>query len=130
MVIDSSALIAILSDEPERKRFNELIAADTRRLISTATLLETAMVIESRYGESGGRELDLFIEKAGIEIIDFTVDQMTIARQAFQRFGKGRHAACLNYGDCFSYALSRVSGEPLLFKGHDFPQTDAACVVF
>lgn len=124
MVIDSSAIIAVLTNEPERHRFNALIATDPRRLISAAGLVEAAIVIESRYGESGGRELDLYLHRAGIEVTPVDAEQAELARAAWRSFGKGRHPAGLNYGDCFSHALSVWSGEPLLYKGDDFTRTD------
>jgi len=124
MVIDTSALVAILADEPERRRFIEAIeAADSRRL-STATFVEISIIIESRYGSDGLRDLDLFLNRAGIELIAVDSEHAHAARRAFSRFGKGRHRAGLNYGDCFSYALAIVAGEPLLFKGDDFGHTD------
>ncbi len=126
MVIDSSALLAILLDEPERREFNERIEADPRRLISAATLLEASIALESRSGEFAGRELDLFIHRAGFEVVPVDQDQAEIARAAFRRYGKGRHAAGLNFGDCFSYALAKATAEPLLCKGSDFAQTDLA----
>jgi ribonuclease VapC len=124
MVIDTSALLAILFDEPERRRFNEAVAADPTRLISAASFLETAILIGSRSGEAGGRDLDLFLHRAEIALVPFDADQAEIARRAFDRYGKGRHPAALNFGDCFAYALSKASGEPLLFKGDDFSHTD------
>jgi ribonuclease VapC len=124
VVIDTSALLAILLDEPERRDFVERIEADATRLISAATLLETALVIESRRGEAAGRELDLLIHRAQISIVPFDAEQTEVARIAWRKYGKGRHVARLNYGDCFSYALAMVSGEPLLAKGEDFGQTD------
>ena len=127
MVIDSSAIIAILCDEPERYDFNRKIEADSRRLISTASVLETSIVLENRYGEEAYRELDFFLLKAAIEIRPFDAEQLEIARRAYRQYGKGRHPASLNYGDCFSYALAKQTGEPLLFKGNDFSQTDIEC---
>ena len=124
MVIDTSALVAILSDEAERHDFIRLIAAAPARMVSAATVLETGMVIESRRGEHAGRELDLFLHRAGIEVVPVDADQVEIARAAFRRYGKGRHRAGLNFGDCFSYALARARGERLLFKGEDFTRTD------
>ena len=124
MVIDTSALLAILLDEPERRDFVERIEADATRLISAATLLETALVIESRRGEAAGRELDLLIQRAQISIVPFDAEQTEVARIAWRKYGKGRHVTRLNYGDCFSYALAMVSGEPQLAKGEDFGQTD------
>ena len=117
MVIDTSALLAVLQDEPERSRFNEAIEAADSRMMSTATFVEVSIVIESRYGGEGLRDLDLFIDRAGIELVALDVEQAKVAGQAFSRFGKGRHAAGLNYGDCFAYALANVLGQPLLYKG-------------
>ena len=124
MVIDTSALVAILFDEEDAESFEMAIESDPVRLISAATLLETAMVVESRYGEAGGRELDLLLAKASIETVSVTEEQVELARRAFRRYGRGRSKAKLNFGDCFSYALAEVSGEPLLFKGRDFRRTD------
>lgn len=127
MVIDSSAMIAIFCDEPERSDFNRKIEAASRRLISTASVLETGIVLENRYGVEAYRELDFFLLKAALEIYPFDVEQLEIARRAYRQYGKGRHRASLNYGDCFSYALAKQTGEPLLFKGNDFTQTDIDC---
>ena len=124
MVIDTSALVAILLDEPERRAFNEKIEADPRRLLSAVTFVETALVIEARVGEAGGRELDLFLHRANVETVPVDADQAEIARRAFRRYGRGRHPAGLNFGDCFAYALVKTTGEPLLFKGDDFGRTD------
>ena len=124
MVLDTSAIAAILFAEDEAERFAEAIVDDPLRLISAGTALECSLVIESKLGEAGGRELDLLLLRSGIEIIPFNAEQLTVARQAVRRFGKGQHIAGLNYGDCFSYALSMTSGEPLLFKGGDFANTD------
>jgi ribonuclease VapC len=124
MVIDTSALMAILLDEPERRRFNEKIEADPRRLMSAVSFVETALVIETRLGEAGGRELDLFLHRADIEVMPVDIDQAEIARRAFRTYGRGRHPAGLNFGDCFVYALAKTTGEPLLFKGDDFGRTD------
>ena len=124
MVIDTSALLAILQDEPERRAFNEAIEAAETRALSTATFVETSIVIESRYGAEGLRDLDLLIAKANIDLIAVDAEQAHGARHAFSRFGKGRHPADLNYGDCFSYALAKVLHAPLLYKGDHFSQTD------
>lgn len=126
MVIDTSVLIAILANEPEAELFESAIDADPVRLISAASVLEAGIVAEARYGDIGGRELDLLLYKAEFEIVAVTADQVDAGRRAFSRYGKGRHPAALNFGDCFSYALAKTSGEPLLSKGHDFPQTDIA----
>ena len=128
MVIDTSALLAILQDEPERRAFNEALESADARLVSVATLVEASILIESRYGAEGLRDLDLLLDRAGIEAVPVDLEQAREARSAWSRFGKGRHPAGLNFGDCFSYALARVLGEPLLFKGDDFPQTDVRAV--
>lgn len=126
MVIDTSALLAILWDEPERRTFIEKIEAADARLLSAASLVETSIVIEARHGAEGVKLLDLFLDRAGIEIAPVDDEQAREARLAFSRYGKGRHAAGLNFGDCFAYALAITSGEPLLFKGRDFAATDIA----
>lgn len=126
MVIDTSALVAILAAESEAPNFGAAIDADPIRLVSAASVLETAIVVGARYGEIGGRELDLMLYKAGIQIVAVTPDQVDAGRLAFATYGKGRHRAALNFGDCFSYALAKTSGEPLLFKGRDFHHTDIA----
>lgn len=126
MVIDTSALIAILQDEPERAEFNRAIDAAERRALSVVSFVEASMVIETRYGADGVRDLDLLIAKAGIELVAVDTNQAHAARNAFRIYGKGRHPAGLNFGDCFPYALARTEGEPLLFKGLDFSQTDVA----
>lgn len=130
MVIDTSALIAILQDEPERRVLNEAIEAAESCAMSTGSFLETSMVIESRYGPDGTRDLDLFISKARISLASVDADQAYVARDAFRRYGKGRHPAGLNFGDCFAYALAKMLDEPLLFKGHDFDLTDIAVYSF
>ncbi|MDZ4264091.1 MAG: type II toxin-antitoxin system VapC family toxin [Mycobacterium sp.] len=124
MVIDTSALVAMLSDEPEADVFEAAVEADGTRLMSTASYLETAIVIEARFGEPGGRELDLWLHRAAVDLVAVDADQADVARIAYRTYGKGRHRAALNYGDCFSYALAKVSNQPLLFKGDDFAQTD------
>lgn len=129
MVIDTSALIAVLLDEPEAEDFRIAIEDDETRLVSAGTLLEAALVIESRKGEAGGRELDLLVQKAGLTVVPVDGDQVTEARRAWRRFGRGRHKAGLNFGDLFAYALVRTSGEALLFKGDDFARTDVGRVL-
>ncbi len=124
MVIDTSALVAILAGEPERRAFIEMIEATDFRHISVATFVEISIVIEARHGAEGLRDLDRFLNRAGIEQVAVDSEQGQIARGAFSRFGKGRHRAALNYGDCFSYALAMFLGEPLLCKGDDFIHTD------
>ena len=129
MVIDTSAVVAILLDEPESPVIRRAIEDDPVRMMSTASFVEAAMVIETRFGEAGGRELDLLLHTARIELIPVDREQAELARDAFRHFGKGRHRAGLNFGDCFSYALARVSGERLLFKGDDFGHTDVPVVL-
>ncbi len=124
MVIDTSALVAIMLDEPERRSFNEKIEADPVRLLSAASFVETALVIETRLGEPGGREFDLLLHRAAVEVVPVDADQAEIARRALRQFGEGRHPAGLNFGDSFAYALAKTRGEPLLFKGSDFALTD------
>jgi ribonuclease VapC len=126
MVIDTSAIVAIALNEPEAASFENRIANDPVRMMSAATVLEAAMVIETRLGEAGGSEFDLWLHRVGIEIVAVDADNMDQARRAWRRYGKGRHPAGLNYGDCFSYALAALTGEALLFKGNDFSQTDIA----
>jgi ribonuclease VapC len=125
MIIDTSALLAILQDEPERRMFNEAMEMADSRRVSAATFVEASIVIESRFGAEGLRALDRFLERGDIEVMPVDVEQARYAREAFMRFGKGRHPAGLNFGDCFSYALAKVLSEPLLFKGDDFALTDA-----
>ena len=124
MVLDTSALLAIFLAEPERKSFLESILQAETRMISAANLLETGIVLEARRGESAGREFDLFVVRANLQIVAVDAEQAEIARSAWRRYGKGRHPAGLNFGDCFAYALAKASGEPLLAKGNDFAATD------
>ena len=116
MVIDSSAIVAILLNEADAADIAQAIESNSQRLLSAANLLEASIVIESRKGEAGGRELDLLIYRAAIEIVAVDQDQAELARIAWRRFGKGRHPAGLNYGDCFAYALAKTRQLPLLFQ--------------
>ena len=124
MVIDASAVLAILQDEPERRTFNTLMVAAKKCSLSAATLVELSIVVQARFGAEGQADLDLFLRTAQVEIVSFNQEQAQLARAAFARYGKGRHRAGLNLGDCFSYALARFLDEPLLFKGDDFVHTD------
>lgn len=124
MVLDTSAVVAILLNEPERHRFIRLIEAAPVRQFSAASRVETTLVIEGRKGNAGRADLDLLLSEAEIEILPVTLEQVEIACEAFRRYGKGRHPAELNFGDVFAYALARTTGEPLLFKGDDFANTD------
>jgi ribonuclease VapC len=126
MVIDSSAIIAILLDESDRAEFGRLIEADAIRMISAVGRVEAGIVIEARKGEQGRVLLDRFLRLTGAEILSVTAEQAETALEAFRRYGRGRHAASLNIGDCFAYAAAKVTGEKLLFKGGDFSQTDIA----
>lgn len=128
MVIDTSALLAILLAEPERRWFLETLEEAELRLVSVATRVETGIVAEGRHGAEGSRELDLFLEQAGVELVPVDSAQGRAAVEGFRRYGKGRHRAGLNLGDCFSYALAITRGEPLLCKGDDFVHTDVAVV--
>ena len=124
MILDTSALVAVLYGEPEARDFVERIrAADVCR-ISMANHVELSMVVESQLGPNGTRQADAFLRRAGVVVEPVTIEQGDLARQAFLDFGKGRHKAGLNFGDCFAYALARATGEALLFKGDDFALTD------
>ena len=123
-MIDTSALVAILQNEPERTTFIAAIDSVDKRTLSAVSFVETAMVIESRYGSKGILELDMLVDKAAINIRSVDLSQAKIARNAFHNFGKGRHPASLNFGDCFTYSLARMLNEPLLFKGEEFSKTD------
>ena len=130
MVLDTSAILAILLEETEADVIAELISKDTKRLLSAGTALELMIVIEARKGEAGGRELDLLLHRAKIDVVPFDSEQAEIARSAWRHYGKSNHPAELNFGDCFAYALAKISGEPLLFKGNDFNQTDIQMVKY
>lgn len=119
----------MLTDEPDAERLESAVEADSVRLMSAASYVETAIVIETRFGEPGGRELDLWLHRAAVDLVAVDADQAEIARVAYRRYGKGKHRAGLNYGDCFSYALAMVSNQPLLFKGDDFAKTDIGRVL-
>jgi ribonuclease VapC len=124
MVIDSSAIIAILLEEPEAEAFATALEATANLRMSAASYLETAVVVDSRNNPRVGRELDTFLRRSDVEILPVTHEQAQIARQAYRDFGKGQHPAGLNFGDCFAYAAAKALDEPLLFKGDDFSRTD------
>ncbi len=126
MVIDTSALIAILVGEPDSDRLLQKMAEDPRRLLSVVSLVETSAVIEARRGEPAGRELDLLLHRAGVKVVEVDAEQAELARFAYRRYGKGNHPAGLNLGDCFTYALARVSGEPVLAQGTEFGRAGLA----
>jgi ribonuclease VapC len=128
MVIDTSAIVAILFDEPERDHFTGLIDEAGLRLVSVVGRVEAVCVIEGRKHEAGRERLDRFFRLTGAEIVGVTPELPEVAVEAFRRFGRGRHPARLNIGDCFAYALAKTTGEPLLFKGADFGRTDVVAV--
>ena len=124
MIVDTSAVLAILFHESDAERYARAITKASHCRMSVASLVETTIVLESRSGAAAGYELDAFLEDAAIELEPVTVAQAQAARRAWRRFGKGNHPAGLNFGDCFSYALAESKREPLLFKGRDFKLTD------
>ena len=124
MVIDTSAILAILLGEPETEVYVKYIRSNTPWQLSAVSHVECSMVMATRKGDPGLRELDLFIVRALIAIVPFDADQAVFARHAFMTYGKGRHPAKLNFGDCCAYALAKALNEPLLFKGGDFALTD------
>lgn len=128
MVLDTSAVAAILLKEPEWARLAQALDEDPVRLMSAATLLELGMVMETRRGGEGRDAVDSLLLRARVTIVPFDEEQARVARVAWRAFGKGRHPAALNFGDCCAYALAATSGEPLLFKGDDFARTDVTAV--
>jgi ribonuclease VapC len=124
VILDSSAIIAILLREPGFEVLQERLSLAARASIAAPTLVETALVLSSRLGPAGKSLLARFVEEAGLETVDFTAEHWTVAADAFIRYGKGRHTAGLNFGDCLTYAASSVAGEPLLCRGNDFPEPD------
>lgn len=126
MVLDTSAMLAILLQESSAERLVAAVEADRTRLVSAATVVEMSLVILGRFGEAGEPQLDRFLRGIGAEVVPVGEEQVSIARDAALRFGRGRHAASLNCGDCFSYALAIARDEPLLFVGDDFAQTDVS----
>ena len=124
MIVDSSAVLAILFGEPDARRHAAAIMTAYPCRMSIANVLEASIAVERRGGDTAAHDLDTLLESAEIELVPVTVEQFEAARQAWRRFGKGNHPAALNFGDCFAYALAKTTGEPLLFKGGDFAQTD------
>lgn len=124
IVVDASALIAILNKEPDAALYAETIVEADPPLISAATLLEVNIVMLNRHGARAARMVDRLIQEAGFQVESFTAQHAELAREAYARYGKGQQSAGLNYGDCFSYALAKATGLPLLFKGQDFSKTD------
>jgi len=130
VVVDASALIAILFQEPEAERIAIAMASDSMRLVSAFTVFEAGSVVDARRGETAGRELGLLLQRAHIEQVPFSAEHAELARAAWRKYGRGRHRAGLNLGDCVAYALARATGEPLLFKGKDFERTDIQAVEY
>jgi ribonuclease VapC len=128
MILDTSVLAAIFFEEPESAHFHKLIHDADRCLISAANFVELSIVLEAELGSDAIRQCDTFFRRVGIAVEPVTSEQAYFARQAFHDFGKGRHPARLNFGDCFAYALSKAMREPLLFKGNDFTKTDVLAV--
>lgn len=124
MIVDTSAVLAVLFFEPDARRYATALAKAGRSRMSVANVLEAAIVLEARAGIAAGHELDAFMERAGIRQAPVTAEHAATARRAWRLFGEGNHPAALNFGDCFAYALARTTGEPLLFKGGDFALTD------
>ena len=129
MIIDSSALLAILFNESDAETYARAITNADMCRISAANFVEVAIVVEAQTRASGSRQFDAFFRRAGIVVEPVTEEQAYIARQAYTDFGKGRHRAGLNFGDCFSYALAKTTGETLLFKGDDFKKTDISSAI-
>ena len=124
MILDTSALAAIFFGEPEALHYIEMIRKANRRLMSVANFVELSMVIEGQTGPAAGQQVDAFMKAANVDLAPVTKEHGRLARQAFRDFGRGRHPAGLNFGDCFAYALAKATGDALLFKGRDFSQTD------
>ena len=124
MIVDTSALAAIFFGEPEEERFTALMQTSERCLISAANFLELSIVLDAEVGSRAIHQCEMFFRRVGMVIEPFTAEQAYLARQAYHDFGKGRHPAKLNFGDCFAYALAKATREPLLFKGDDFRKTD------
>ena len=125
MIVDTSAIIAILRKEPDGPRFAEAIEGASARRISAANYLETAIVVDALLEPLVSRRLDDLLADSSFIVEPVTAEHARLAREAYRDYGKGRgHPAQLNFGDCFSYALARATGEPLLFKGNDFSHTD------
>ena len=130
MVLDTSALLALLLGEPSAPRLAAAVQAAAARYVSAASVLETAVVMQARVGEQGDLEVDALLRDLDLDVIPVDAEQLRLARDAAVRFGKGRHPAGLNYGDLFSYGLAVSLGEPLLCTGADFARTDVALAAY
>jgi ribonuclease VapC len=130
MIVDTSALLAILEQEADAERMARAIGSASGASLSSATLVEAGIVVQARRGDEGARDLDLLITKLGVAVVPFTARQADIARKAYRTYGRGRHPAALNFGDCLVYALAKDTSEPLLAKGDDFRQTDLSLALY
>jgi len=130
MILDTSAVIAVLQNEESAPRLVAALEDAPIKRMSAATLVETGIILQARYGDHGERELDLFVQRAHVEVVPVTEEHAEYARSAYRRFGKGRDTAGLNFGDCFTYALARALDEPLLFVGDDFARTDVRVAAY
>ena len=130
MIVDTSAMLAVLLEEPEGHRLDILILASEDPKMSSGSFLEASMILHSRAGSEGVRDLDLLMLRFKIAVVPFSESQALLAREAFRRYGKGRHPAQLNFGDCMAYALAKETGEELLFKGTGFGQTNVAVAAY
>ena len=128
MIIDSSAIVSILLEEDGHEALLERLSGSLELKIGAPTVAETGIVLAARLGQIGKTLLARFLYEAGVEVVPLTEAHWGVAVEAFERFGKGRHPAGLNFGDCLTYAMSSASGEPLLFVGNDFPKTDLSLV--
>ena len=128
MVVDTSAVAAIVFGEPDADLYKQALGTARDPVMSVVTFVECAMVLESRIGPAGGTALDRLVSGIPIDIVAVDRDQADVARLCFRQFGRGRHPAALNFGDCFAYALAKTARRPLLFKGSDFSQTDIPAV--
>jgi len=129
MIVDASAILAVLFDEPEKAEFRDLLLMTSELAMSPVNYLEASVRADDKRHPAKGQELDALLDGFGIQIALITEDQAKLAREAYRQFGKGNHRAKLNLGDCFAYALSKARGEPLLFKGEDFRLTDVEAAV-
>jgi len=129
VILDTSALFAMLYEEAEAPALETALAVAGDCAVSAATLVEAYMVCEGRGGAAGAARLDALLQRIAARVIPFTAEHAALAREGWRQFGKGRHPAALNLGDCFAYALARARHEPLLFKGDDFAQTDVKAAI-
>jgi ribonuclease VapC len=129
VILDTSSVVAILAQEADAGRYINAISHASICRISAANFVELSIVLEAQHGPGVARQCEALFRRVGIVIEPVTLDQAHLARQAYLDFGRGRHAAGLNFGDCFAYALAKATAEPLLFKGHDFSKTDVEAAV-